>query len=700
MLSGMGFSSISAQSELPSFAFDSYDKWGYCYQGTDFVLPCYDNVVDLGPSRAAFWAQQDSVWGLRRKDNSEIIPFVFDDVCVASCYQQSSLPLTLDSIVMFDRGVILPAVTLERDYRYRSPLEVPLFFPLLPVKKEGKWGYVDFKGNTVIPFQYDEAFIFTRWLKGDKQRANWLAEVRKGGKSAWIDIFGEIIIPWQQSKAFKYKEAKSYLKKRKSNETKRYDRQITFLANRMDSLLVAVDYVNRFTQEIKIVEVKPKKKGARVKPRYRILYADDTPVVQDTVDFVFEREGDALRVRTGGKMRAIDLNSGWLPFNAYDSIAPFDKKGRALAWSGKREYRIGLYGTCSQSNHSLSKYLTEIQSATRQGEWEEAAKAASNFSAVMPYYGSLWYRYACDATIRKVARNYNYYCDPKLIAERERIKAEKEAKKSESGWSILGDLLSSVGSLSKSSTSQSLKALGESIKSVAEPNETVSETEEQSTSNAETSIVTTDVSQLQAQINAIDQNLEQISNRQVQLARERLKVNEQVRSAGVLGAKTSTGSNLTRNFSASKTRQRAQQRANAQVSTRNRQSSIDTQLNQLKDQKAALLSKKAQLNKQIKQLTDASNYDSGSQSSSSAKSPEQKKPVNLSIYHSSQQQLNSIGRQLSELHTKYQDRTQVFSSSDRSRVKSLQTEAKQVRKNCLEQTGQTLPANSLENWNP
>lgn len=701
ILSGISFSPAAAQSEFPVFAYDSFNKWGYCYQGIHFVIPCYENVVDLGPSHAVFWAQQDSLWGLRRVDNSEIIPFTFDDVCVASQYQPNSPAIILDSIEMFDRGVILPTITLERNYRYRFP-SIPHLFPLLPVKKEGKWGYVDFNGKTVIPFEYDEAFIFTRWLGGDKQRSNWLAEVRKGGKSAWIDIFGEIIIPWQQSKSFSSKAAKAYLKKRKPDDTQKYDARINILANRMDSLLVIGDYVNRFTQEIKVVEVKPKQGKAGSKSRYRILYADNTPVVQDTVDFVFEREGDALRVKKDNKMRVINLNTGWLPFPAYDSIAPFDKQGQAFAYSDKKEDRIGLNGTWSPLNHSYRKYLTKIQDAAKQGKWEEAAKWVNSFSTVMPYYDSPWYRNACDATIRTVAKSYNYYCDPKLIAKRAQIEAEKEAQKSESGWSILGDILATAGSFSNSSTSQNLKALGETIKSVADPNEISSEATNPTTSDVETNVKKnveiTDISVLQAQIDAINQDLEQISTRQIQLAQERLKAKEQVRNAGIQNAQT--GSNATRNFSASQVRQRAQQNANAQKPAMNRLSSIDAQLKQLNDRKTILLTQKAQLNKQIEQLANSMNDTPNSHSASSAKSPEEKKPINTGIYRAAQQHLNSIGRQLSDLYTKYQDRTQEFTTSDQSKVKSLQAEAKQVRKNCLEETGQTLPTNSLENWNP
>jgi predicted transcriptional regulator len=307
-----------------------------------------------------------------------------------------------------------------------------------------------------------------------------------------------------------------------------------------------------------------------------------------------------------------------------------------------------------------------------------------------------------------VAENYNYYNDPKLIAERERIKAEKQAQKKESGWSILGDILSTAGSFSNSETSQSLKALGESIKAVANPDGTASETAESSASSeaqaaeavAETSAAKPDVSKLQAEISAIDRNLEQVSAQQIELAQKRLKAKGQVTTAGALAVKVPTGANAARNFSPSRIRQQSKLVAEAQRPARNSVSSIDTQLQQLNERKAALLTRRKQLSDQINQLMNNSADNAEGQSSSSGKPAKQKQTVNLSIYRSSQEHLNSIGRQLSDLYTKYKDETQTFTSSDRSKVKSLQAEARKVRKNCLDQTGQTLPANSLESWNP
>lgn len=333
----------------------------------------------------------------------------------------------------------------------------------------------------------------------------------------------------------------------------------------------------------------------------------------------------------------------------------------------------------------------------RQGNYDDAAKSAYSLSSVMPYYDSPWYRYACDATIRKVANVYNYEYDPVAIAERERRAAEKKAEK-QSNWSLLGDLLSVAGSFTDGETSQSLKAVGESIKVVADPNSASAEAVDQTSAEVEAAASAQDVSLLQAQVNAIDEELEQISLQQAQLAKDRLQTKRQVVASGALGAKVQTGSNATRNFSPSRARRQAQQRAKAQAPVRNQMSSIDNQLERLNNRKAELLAQRSQLNQQINELSGIMNDYSETGTSSSSKSSGQKKPINTAIYSASQKQLNSIGRQLSDLHAKAQ--SDGLTESEVARVKSLQADAKRVRKNCLEQTGQTLPANSLESWTP
>ncbi|WP_163309255.1 WG repeat-containing protein [Dysgonomonas sp. 521] len=56
---------------------------------------------------------------------------------------------------------------------------------IIPAQKNGKWGYIDFYGNTVIPFTYEDARLFD----------SSYADVRLNGKWGTIDKRGKTIVP-------------------------------------------------------------------------------------------------------------------------------------------------------------------------------------------------------------------------------------------------------------------------------------------------------------------------------------------------------------------------------------------------------------------------------------------------------------------------------------------------------------------------
>ena len=72
-------------------------------------------------------------------------------------------------------------VSENRDKIIYAPLRDGLF----SVKRGNKYGYIDADGNTVIPFEWDEAFDFSEGLAG----------VCKNDKWGYIDTTGSIIIP-------------------------------------------------------------------------------------------------------------------------------------------------------------------------------------------------------------------------------------------------------------------------------------------------------------------------------------------------------------------------------------------------------------------------------------------------------------------------------------------------------------------------
>ena len=65
---------------------------------------------------------------------------------------------------------------------------------LSAVEQNGKWGFIDRKGNTVIKFQYDDAGYFSEDLVAVKQNDKW----------GYINKNGETVID------FGYKEASSF----------------------------------------------------------------------------------------------------------------------------------------------------------------------------------------------------------------------------------------------------------------------------------------------------------------------------------------------------------------------------------------------------------------------------------------------------------------------------------------------------------
>ena len=73
--------------------------------------------------------------------------------------------------------------------------DASVFFEgLARVMKEGKHGYINIKNETVIPFVYEFADDFK----------NGMARVQKDGKYGWIDNTGKTIIPFQYAHAYNF----------------------------------------------------------------------------------------------------------------------------------------------------------------------------------------------------------------------------------------------------------------------------------------------------------------------------------------------------------------------------------------------------------------------------------------------------------------------------------------------------------------
>lgn len=117
-----------------------------------------------------------------------------------------------------------------------------------------------------------------------------------------------------------------------------------------------------------------------------------------------------------------------------------------------------------------------------------------------------------------------------------------------------------------------------------------------------------DMNALQQQIAAIDQRIDEIGEEQARLLREKENNHAKMVSSAGTAVKVQTGSNLTRNFSASRARRQAQVRAQAQAPYRSQAGNIERQIQQLHDEKSRLMKERSQLSQQLADLQGMETY--------------------------------------------------------------------------------------------
>lgn len=176
-----------------SYAYQDTENglWGFSSDGVNFVEVQYQDVAPLSFDQPYFWAKKDNLWGLCNADNTVIIDFRYQDVCVNPfSYPSDSIMAVAFEKSTFD-GITKPLKRMDMDYKH-FPVQGHQSIPLYPVKKDGKWGYVNIKGEIIIPFQYKKAFIFEQYLPKDENKGRWLAGVQnEWGYYDVIDIMGE-----------------------------------------------------------------------------------------------------------------------------------------------------------------------------------------------------------------------------------------------------------------------------------------------------------------------------------------------------------------------------------------------------------------------------------------------------------------------------------------------------------------------------
>lgn len=73
-----------------------------------------------------------------------------------------------------------------------------LFEYVLAAKKDGRWGLVDYNGNCILPFEYDDIFDCNSHYTKDFSASIYEIIAKKKGKWGIVDLNNHILLPFKK----------------------------------------------------------------------------------------------------------------------------------------------------------------------------------------------------------------------------------------------------------------------------------------------------------------------------------------------------------------------------------------------------------------------------------------------------------------------------------------------------------------------
>ena len=174
-----------------------FGKYGFINKNREEVVPCrYQEVSEFkeGLSRV----KDGGKWGFIDKTGREVIPCRYD-VAYDFDHGWATVHKGMMAVKVDKTGREMNALEFWYLKTGGSPEEESDVLPqqdkeLLPIKKRGKWGFVDETGRIVVACQYDDVNSFS----------DGLAMVEKDGKWGFIDIKGREVILLGYESAFDF----------------------------------------------------------------------------------------------------------------------------------------------------------------------------------------------------------------------------------------------------------------------------------------------------------------------------------------------------------------------------------------------------------------------------------------------------------------------------------------------------------------
>ncbi len=248
--------------------------------------------IDLETGWLRMHLKNPNKWGYISKDSIVVIPFEYDFLNPF----KNGLAFAENNHKKF--FITKDNLKLKGDYD-----EVRVFSEgLAAVRKNNQWGFIDNKGNLIIPIQYDTAGYF---------RMSDLCEVTKNGKSGFINKQGAEIIP------IIYDDANQEMK----------DRNVIVKKN---GKWAVFDNTGKQLSKFKYDELK------------RAYISDFSKNIFDRDESTFFENGAALGI-INGKYEFIDAKAqAAFPDNKFDSASVFDTFKNAVV---KRNGKYGIIKT-------------------------------------------------------------------------------------------------------------------------------------------------------------------------------------------------------------------------------------------------------------------------------------------------------------------------------------------------------------------
>jgi len=167
-------------------------KWGYFHlsNGEIVVSPIYDYAEPFYGDRAL--VKLDGKYGFLDPDGSVVVDLIWDD-CDSSFLMGGLCPVRQGSLWGYidKTGTVIVEPTFETADRFERTQEVTYGVKgthAALVKKDGKYGYLDDKGEYIFETKLDDARRF--WCKG-------YASVMINGIWGFIDRYGEFAVTLQ-----------------------------------------------------------------------------------------------------------------------------------------------------------------------------------------------------------------------------------------------------------------------------------------------------------------------------------------------------------------------------------------------------------------------------------------------------------------------------------------------------------------------